>query len=264
MIDKYTQRLRGVGASFEVRCNFCSTWRTCNDFHISNGKYKSICKECHRSKYGSGSGYKPPSQIQRSQESRLRKEKWLTELQTCTSCGSVKQRKEFYNDRQKAYLPYCCSTRRTSDQIEHDIKEQKKTCFICDLRLNFNEFGFSPKSRDERRPYCKCCEAARAKVYSDNPERMRAIQQTDDGSIDVKSLSDMLRNTSNCQHCGVKLVQDYPVGPRNKTIDHDVPLSRGGLHTLSNITIMCLGCNSAKGQRTLSEFSMVKKKRSAT
>jgi hypothetical protein len=264
MIKKYEERIRGEGDSLEVRCNSCITWKPCNEFHRAKGKYKSTCKECHKSKYGSGTGYKPPSQIQRSEESRLRKEKWLAELQTCTSCESVKPRREFYNDRQKAYLPYCCSTRRTSDQIESDISEQKKTCFICGLRLDFDEFGFSSKSRDERRPYCKCCEAARAKVYSDRPERVRAIQQTDDGSIDVKSLSEMIRKASNCQHCGIELVQDYPVGHRNKTIDHDVPLSRGGLHTLSNITIMCLGCNSSKGQRTLSEFSKVKKKRAAT
>jgi hypothetical protein len=260
MRKKYEQRLRGDGESLEVHCNSCANWKGYQGFHVVKGRYKSTCKSCHSEKYGKGSGYKSPSHVRKSKEAQKRKQDWLDELQTCTSCSAVKPRKEFYNERQKAYLPYCCSTRRTWDQIETDIKEQMKSCFECGLRLPFDEFSFSPNGRDKKRPYCKCCEAARAKVYSDKPERMEQIRATDDGSITVKILSDMLRNKEHCDHCGVRMTQDYPVTPSNKTIDHDVPLSRDGKHILSNITIMCLGCNSAKQTRTLEEFSKVKKK----
>lgn len=260
MRKKYEQRLRGAGEGLEVYCNNCEGWHSHNNFHIVKGKYKSICKICHSSKYGKGSGYKAPSHIRKSEQAHKRKQKWLLEDQRCTSCGEVRPRKDFYNERQKAYLPYCCSTRRTWEQIEVDIQEQMKTCFECGLRLSFDEFSFGPNGRDKKRPYCKCCNSARIKMYSDRPERMEQIRETDDGSITVKILSDMLRHAEHCDHCGVRMTQDYPVTPSNKTIDHDVPLSRGGKHILSNITIMCLSCNSAKQTRTLDEFSRVKKK----
>mgnify|MGYP005996261887 CR=1 FL=1 len=257
---KYQSRLRNVSGICEVYCNSCQNWHPDANFNKSSGKYQSICKSCHNKKYGKGSGYRSPSAVKASIEAKQKREAWLSEIQKCTNCGCEKPRKYFYNERQKAYLPYCCSTRRTWEQIETDIREQMKTCFECGFRLSFDEFSFGPNGRDKKRPYCKCCEAAKAKVYSDKPDRMEQIRLTDDGSITVKILSDMLRHAEHCDHCGVKMTQNYPVTPSNKTIDHYVPLSRGGKHILSNITIMCLSCNSAKQTRTLDEFSRVKKK----
>lgn len=37
-----------------------------------------------------------------------------------------------------------------------------------------------------------------------------------------------------------------PYDPSSPTIDHVVPLSRGGQHVLDNVRTACLGCNSAK------------------
>lgn len=258
--NEYLSRIRDVDGVISVFCKHCETWHDPSNFHKSKGKYKSICKDCHRSRYSVSAGYKAPSHIKKSVEAQARRETWLNEEQSCTICGSVKPRKEFYSKSQNRYLPYCCSTRRTWAQIDQDIKEQMKTCFECGFRLPFDEFSNGGNGRDKKRPYCKCCEAARAKIYSDKPERMEQIRQTDDGTVTVKVLSEMLRKTEHCDHCGVRMTQDYPVTPSNKTIDHDVPLSRGGEHTLSNITIMCLGCNSSKQTRTLEEFTRVKKK----
>lgn len=257
---KYLSRIRSVFGFEEVFCKKCEKWKTNQHFNKSKGKFKSTCKDCHNAKYGKGSGYKSPSSIKKSKEAKERRQRWLNEIQTCTICKSEKPRKEFYNERQKAYLPFCCSNRRTWEQIEIDIKERMKTCFECGLRLPFDEFTDGGNGRDNKRPYCKCCQAAKYKIYTDKPERLEQIKETDDGTVTVQILSKMLREADHCDHCGVRMTQDYPVTPSNKTIDHDVPLSRGGGHTLSNITIMCLSCNSSKQTRTLEEFSKVKKK----
>jgi hypothetical protein len=53
-----------------------------------------------------------------------------------------------------------------------------------------------------------------------------------------------------CRMCGVLLVRDagdFP--PDMATIDHIVPLSRGGAHTVDNAQAACLHCNSAKQDR---------------
>lgn len=257
---QYLSRIRETSDGVTVFCNNCEQWKSGSGFHTKKGKYHSICKACHSKKYGKGSGYKSPRTIQAQKEAKERKEAWLNELQTCTSCGVTKPRKDFYNKDRKAYLPYCCSNRRTEAQIDEDIKEQMKDCNKCGLRLPFSEFGDNQEARDGKRWYCKCCDTARLKIYSENKDREDQIRATDDGTISIEILSKMLRDTTHCQHCGVKMTQDYPVTPYNKTIDHDVPLSRNGRHTISNITVMCFGCNSAKQARTLEEFSKVKKK----
>jgi 5-methylcytosine-specific restriction endonuclease McrA len=49
-----------------------------------------------------------------------------------------------------------------------------------------------------------------------------------------------------CIYCGVEGV---PL-----TLDHVVPLSRGGAHDRSNLVFCCLHCNSSKGAKLLSEW----------
>ncbi len=44
-----------------------------------------------------------------------------------------------------------------------------------------------------------------------------------------------------CAYCGEK--------PKNLTMDHVIPISKGGPHTLSNIVPACKTCNTAKGAR---------------
>lgn len=47
-----------------------------------------------------------------------------------------------------------------------------------------------------------------------------------------------------CIYCGGKF----------EHVDHAIPLSRGGLHTLSNLRPSCAKCNLRKGTKTISEF----------
>ncbi len=49
-----------------------------------------------------------------------------------------------------------------------------------------------------------------------------------------------------CAYCGKK---DVPL-----TIDHIVPVSRGGRGNISNLTLACEACNKGKGSRLLEEF----------
>lgn len=51
-----------------------------------------------------------------------------------------------------------------------------------------------------------------------------------------------------CSYCGER--------SDDLTADHIIPLSRGGNHTLDNITVACRSCNSRKGERTPEEANM--------
>lgn len=48
---------------------------------------------------------------------------------------------------------------------------------------------------------------------------------------------------------------DYCGATENITIDHVVPLSRGGKHEADNLAPACLSCNSSKNDRLLSEWN---------
>jgi hypothetical protein len=258
---KYQKRIREKIDGVDVLCNKCFAWKDSSSFWISKGRYQSTCKDCHKNKYSVNAGYRPPKEIERLKESKKKRQQWLDEKLKCVRCGSQKPRKDFYDPKQKIYLEYCCNIKRTEEQILTDINEQMKTCFTCGLRLPFSEFG-SANTRDGRNGSCKCCRAAMTKISGGTSLRRRNQKiETDDGSITVLSLSKMLRETNHCPICNVEMNQDYPATNRNKTIDHNLPLSRGGKHTIENISIMCLGCNSRKQTRTLDEFQRNLKKK---
>lgn len=67
----------------------------------------------------------------------------------------------------------------------------------------------------------------------------------------VVMLSEIVaRDGSRCQWCGevVDLELAWP-NPLSKSIDHIVPISKGGTHELGNCQMMHLRCNSANGDR---------------
>jgi 5-methylcytosine-specific restriction endonuclease McrA len=56
------------------------------------------------------------------------------------------------------------------------------------------------------------------------------------------------RDAHRCQYCGRS---DLPL-----TVDHVVPISRGGEDTWENLVCACVGCNNRKGDRTPEEADM--------
>lgn len=54
--------------------------------------------------------------------------------------------------------------------------------------------------------------------------------------------------TQCCFYCGKKMKE------RNKTIDHIIPIKKGGSNCFSNLTICCSKCNSLKGGYTIPEL----------
>lgn len=58
------------------------------------------------------------------------------------------------------------------------------------------------------------------------------------------------RDGQSCRLCGcdVDLTLRYP-HPMSKSLDHVVPLSRGGAHTIENVQLAHLRCNMSKGAR---------------
>lgn len=60
------------------------------------------------------------------------------------------------------------------------------------------------------------------------------------------------RDDYTCYLCGRRL------GCREITIDHVVPLSRGGHHSEDNLRVACFQCNRRKGIRLLSECVWLK------
>lgn len=57
-----------------------------------------------------------------------------------------------------------------------------------------------------------------------------------------------------CAYCGCRVFTGRYGGPQLATIDHKIPLSRGGTWKRFNLTCACKGCNELKADMTATEF----------
>ena len=58
------------------------------------------------------------------------------------------------------------------------------------------------------------------------------------------------RDENTCQYCEMQLNEN------NQTLDHVLPVSRGGKHEWTNLVACCRNCNARKANRTPSEANM--------
>lgn len=137
-----------------------------------------------------------------------------------------------------------------------------KACRDCQEEKAFSEFYKTKRGTHGLNAYCKVCykeryhdkEKARqrtAKYREANPERWRAfhrlhqfnrrsnIAATDDGTVTDEVLKSIYE-TESCYWC-----QDY-TEPDKRTLEHIIELNDGGHHSITNITMACQPCNSAR------------------
>lgn len=86
--------------------------------------------------------------------------------------------------------------------------------------------------------------------------RARMAGREYEKGISLKALRE--RDGGDCCHCGVEMVfrrfkSGEGVGTQ-ATIEHLVPISRGGTHTWGNVALACRDCNFRRGAKSLDEW----------
>ena len=69
-------------------------------------------------------------------------------------------------------------------------------------------------------------------------------------SVTFNRLSVFARDNFQCSYCGIHC------SPKKMTIDHVLPLSRGGQNRWTNVVAACGACNNKKGNKTPKEAGM--------
>ena len=94
-------------------------------------------------------------------------------------------------------------------------------------------------------------QSEKGKIIDKNKHhKRRAIKKS--GDVTTKQLLELQQNAKNCYWCNTSL--------KNKVvhIDHYVPLSRGGLHTITNLVVACSECNLKKHAKDPFVFALEK------
>lgn len=134
-----------------------------------------------------------------------------------------------------------------------------KRCNACQLEFPATrEFYSKDSSRKDGLAYrCKTCESgAHKKYYKEKKKkakkraaharysiiRKQLLEMTADGTVTRQALRQLLSTwTGTCPLCNQE--------GGKPTIDHIVALRAGGSHTMANLRVICLSCNSSLGTK---------------
>lgn len=188
----------------------------------------------------------------------------------CNKCKKI----FFYKNNQKR----CNDCRKESPICLQLIKIGKRKCYRCNeiKDLNVNNFWkhkghpknlsylcrkcppigewktFTPYSKEEmaiyQKKYRQKISPEKKYQYSKISHLNRRIREkSSTGKITIKEWNDLKKKYNNsCALCGEK---EPFTNQRHKnlTIDHIIPLSKGGSNFIQNIQPLCFCCNSKKG-----------------
>lgn len=174
----------------------------------------------------------------------------------CTKCGIIKPLTEYYelsNTTAKDGL-----TCRCKDCIRSIRKESYKARRDAELeyhrkRYQENKDHLQEVSRRWRKDNPDKHEQAKRKWENENYEqhressqvrgvRYRAKQAGVEGNYTAEQWAALCDQYGNvCLRCGKA---------EKLTVDHVVPLSKGGSNSIDNLQPLCRSCNTAKGQKT--------------
>lgn len=168
----------------------------------------------------------------------------------------------------KRYNSWCTSCRTIGNRDRLGLKERPKAeitdngkeCLKCNTIKTLSEFSPSSRGKLQLSAYCKPCtiratpEKARkytADYRTRNGPRWRALHRLNmfkrknlisvlsDGTVTDEILKALYEQVI-CCWC-----KDN-VAPKQRTLEHIVELSQGGLHSIHNITMACFSCNSKR------------------
>lgn len=145
----------------------------------------------------------------------------------CAHCGA-----EFARNRRQKHCSQRCNQaaadkRRAHRDAERYVAEREKRLLYA------SEYG-------KARPHVGHAASARRKA--------RVVAAGGPGVSSSDWLALCIRHDNRCYYCQ----QRKPL-----TMDHVVPLSRGGQHSIGNLLPACSSCNSSKRTRFLSELRLI-------
>lgn len=125
------------------------------------------------------------------------------------------------------------------------VLEQTKNYYTLNKeKMDEYRKSWIENNQDKKKQYSRNYAEAHPEMINLSSKRRRALQQEVVGTFTKDEWEDVLKKYDyqclKCRKGNIKL-----------TIDHVVPLSRGGTNFITNIQPLCAPCNSSKGTKTI-------------
>lgn len=161
-------------------------------------------------------------------------------MKICSTCKKAQPTKEYsVCNKVKSGLMARC---KTCEKIRHKKDYQSDKEYIKDRERSYRINNYNLRLEIERKSRYKNKEKVRPAKNARQRIRNKVIQ----GGVYL-ILDKELRKVYNspCFQCG---------SMKDQSLDHIIPISRGGSHSVGNIMTLCLPCNKSKNAKLLVEW----------
>lgn len=171
----------------------------------------------------------------------------------------VRQRKREQASRKRAKNPELARQKeleyRQSSPLVHADKQRRyvaanREVVACRKKI----YRALNPGHEENRARVKAWRIANPDAYLAQVHLRRARKLGADGTYGTEDVSRMLQDQNGlCNGCSCEIWVKY-------TVDHMMPLSRGGSNWPNNLQLLCKRCNSSKNNRTMEEWLVIKER----
>ena len=173
---------------------------------------------------------------------KRKQQSWKTRLNQCPQCGGYCATQVGRCDRCIKRLS-AKGLASTLQRVQEWLKRSTKKCDQCD---NVAEWHCS---------ICTKCAKQREKALKKaSSHKGRCLRHNCEYQANVSIGLIIERDGIKCHYCRVKTTRSCHNAPTQAEIDHVIPISKGGGHTMANVVIACRKCNGAKHDKEWTLF----------
>ncbi len=187
----------------------------------------------------------------------------------CSKCGEIKKLSEFSKMRNglRSHCKACCAAYHQIWREAHpDYQRIYREAHPDYVRAHYKKHPEQYAAHDlaYRKTHRKQCADYNRAWCNANPEKIRSRNQrrrAQKRGVDLKKFDDIEifeRDSWICQICGKKIDKriKWP-SPKSKSLDHIVPLLRGGSHVRQNVQATHLRCNISKSAKGGGQLKLI-------
>jgi hypothetical protein len=229
-----------LNATALLVCRKCGKNKDVSGFYVDRryGRPRTICIECCIANKSPNSGKRTPKR--RAEYARQRGDRDCAyvpqheRLNIAAAKRAARAEQRSKPKSQRAFKPWVGSKEWLRTASAEKIEEYRTKC-KAKWRARYESNPLAERMR--ARQYKHANPEAVARHGSTRQSRV-AIQS--DGSLTADIVRQLFDAACSCPYCLCEL------DDADKSLDHIEPVSRGGVHGVSNVVICCLGCNLKK------------------
>jgi len=235
-------------AKVDKECSKCNIVKPITHFHWDSSRRDNHSVYCNQCIKGINKTYNDKHVDNIKARNKIYRESHATEIAEKSKIYNIKN-KDKLSEKHKAYY------KKNKESILAKNKDNYYNASPEDIearRIKKRKYNdIKPNSvRDRKKAYDKTYfQSVNGKdtIRRSTHKRRAKILSSEDGSITRCTLDTLLKKQCNlCYYCGCTLDNNIP---RSIHLDHYIPLSKGGTHTLSNVVWSCASCNLKKSNK---------------